>query len=238
MLITRKKTLGILAAIIAYAVLMLLLASKPSTHELYAGMNININIIFLLLALLHFTIYSFIFFESTKKYIREYGILVLTRHRSRFRLWVRFYIRMLQVTVILETLIVICYILFSMIFARTFVFGNVADSLSYYLSTILFFMLLLSLQLVIEIFYSSSTGVLVSQGIFIVTVIISGIILNRYPNSLINHLFLNNYAMSLRSEELDISIRMKYFISLAEFFVYYTFIFVAGWKKFRRNDLL
>lgn len=233
----RYKNIIFLVALCIFAYLQINLSRDSDLINLYYGTVFNgIPAIYVRWFLL-FACYCLYTYNEFETYIKQYGIILVTREQSRNRLMLRLTARLLRLILQIEVMKIICYMVFTLIIRRKLTVSNPAELIKMIVINILVFLLILFLQMIIEIYFSGNTAVCISLAYFILGLGISDFVeRSTLVSRKLNLIFLPNLVMKIRLDELIKDRQMHIaVIGILIVLIISTYLFFT--HQFRKKDL-
>ena len=206
--------------------------------NIYDGVVFKANISYYMNWFFIFACYSLYMYEEFYTYIREYGVLLVTREKSRDKLLLRLLLRLAGRIMKLECIRIITFICFDFILKGNVSMKNAFDFIKMLVLTVLVFTIILFVQMMIEVYYSANTAVIISMAYFLVSMSVSDIIAkSEVIPSKINVIFLPNLLMKVRIDTIIKNPGM-HFVLIGFLVLILMVMMVIIKQKFRKKDII
>lgn len=206
--------------------------------NIYDGVVFNANISYYMNWFFIFACYSLYMYEEFYTYIREYGVLLVTREKSRDKLLLRLLLRLAGRIMKLECIRIITFICFDFILKGNVSMKNAFDFIKMLVLTVLVFTIILFVQMMIEVYYSANTAVIISMAYFLVSMSVSDIIAkSEVIPSKINVIFLPNLLMKVRIDTITKNPGMHFVLIGFQVLILMVMMVIIK-QKFRKKDII
>lgn len=235
-----KKVKCIIFIIVScvFAVWLSRVSEDSDLINIYYGTIFNSKIFYYMYLFMIFAGYSLFIYGEFKPYVYGYGIIIVTREKSRKKLLKRMAGRLLGNIVILELIKIISITITTLLIKKEImisepmVFAKMAVINIYVLFSILLF------QMMIEIYFTSELALLISLSYYLVGIVASDFI---YRSSLISKkiscIFIQNLSMKARLDSLvDGYMELFIIFGLLLCLIMLVYLFFKG--KFQKKDLI
>lgn len=231
-----KKLIFIVALSIA-AYLQIQVSKDTDLINLYNGVVFNGNITFYIRAFFLFACYSLYVYNEFETYIKEYGIILVTREKSRSRLLARLTERLLIFLVEIGSMKILCYMVLMIMINGKITVNNPLELVKMMFLYVLVVFLMMFIQMIAELYLSGNIAVCIPLTCFLIDLGISDYIERSNLPSEINLFMFPNLMMKNR---LDVLINNKnhYFILIGGLMMIMMSLFLVIKRKFQKKDIL
>lgn len=235
----KYKNIIFIVALCIFAYLQTGLSRDSDLINLYNGLEFNSKIAFYARWFFLFACYCLYTYNEFETYIKQYGIILVTREKSRNRLMMHLTERLLRLILQIEGIKILCYMVFTIITWRNLTVCNPMELIKMIIINILVYFLILFLQMVVEIYFSGNIAVCMSLAYFLMGLGISDIIIKKSSLFLhkLNLIIIPNLLMKVR---LDIMIKNKQMhfavIVILIFVIISTYLFFM--RQIKKKDLM
>lgn len=232
-----KKELILVISIFIYMLLWSRLNEFHSITDIYNGVFFQGRPYFYICYFLNFFIYVFYFFRFSEEYISEHGIYVVTRTKSRKILYIKLRNQILKKICQIEFLRIAAGILTVLMIHQRFPAIKINEFFYFFLANFFCMTLFITIQMLLECFFSETTAILsVIAGFFSLCTIGGSSIVQ--PNYKLNFLFFPNLMMKHRIDSVDgFGFTQQIFAIIFLGFIIFT-IYHIGKSFFLKKDFI
>lgn len=235
-----KKTKNIMfaAALCIWAYLQVKISAGGDIINIYNGVGFNGRIVLYVRSFFLFSCYCLYAYNEFETYISRYGVLLITREKSRNKLLMRLTGKLIRLTATVEAVKIFCFVVFALIIRGSITVNNPLEFILMAVLNILSYLIILFIQMSIEIFLSGNVAVCVSMAYFLTSLCVSDYIYKiSFLSKRINLLFVPNITMKLRLDEMKVTGSIYYIIAGTLMFCF-SCMYILVYRIFRKRDLL
>lgn len=206
--------------------------------NLYRGVNFQSKFNFYLTQFFQFSCYSLYIYHDFSKYMKEYGIFVVTRTQNRTKLLKKLMVILLRYMIELEVIKIVSFICVMRVVKGSITVEDITKSFAFVLGSIVINYVIFFMQMLIEINYSSSIALYSILSFNIISFCISDVI---YKSDFISNqlciCLLPNLLMEKRIESLAKN-NLFYMESLFFIIVFSVIIFCVAKRNMKTRDFI
>lgn len=232
----RIKKLVFVVALSIFAYLQIQVGSDTDLINLYNGVVFNGNITLYIRWFFLFACYVLYIYNEFEIYLKEYGILLVTREKSRNLLLIRLIKRLLVFIVQVESMKILCYMVLMIILNGKITLNNPLELIIILFFNILVIFLILFIQMIVELYLSGNVAVCISLTYFLISLGISDYIEKSSLPYQINLLMVPNLMMKFRLDML-IKSNEQCFIVMGILMTIMMSIFLLIKRQFLKKDI-
>lgn len=232
------KNIIFIVALCIVAYLQIQVSQDTDLISMYNGVIFNGNITFYIRCFFLFACYSLYIYNEFETYMKEYGVLLVTREKSRNRLLMRLTERLLRLIVQIESIKILCYVVFMIIIKGKITANNPFQLIKIVILNILVIFLIMFVQMIVELYFSGNIAVCISLAYFLFSLDISDYI--ERSNSFspqINLLMIPNLMMKVRLDMLIKDTGM-YFVVMGVLILIVISIYLLTKRQFLNKDII
>ncbi len=235
-----KKTKNIMfaAALCIWAYLQVKISAGGDIINIYNGVGFNGRIVLYVRSFFLFSCYCLYAYNEFETYISRYGVLLITREKSRNKLLMRLTGKLIWLFVKIEAIKILCFVVFMIIIRGSITVKNPLELFILAVLNSLSYLLMLFIQMSIEIFLSGNVAVCVSMAYFLTSLCVSDYIYKiSFLSKTINLFFVPNITMKPRLDEMNVTGSIFYII-VGALLLCFLCMYILVYRIFRKRDLL
>lgn len=231
------KNIIFVIALSIFAYLQVQISQDADLINIYGGVIFNASAVFYVRWFFLFACYSLYIYGEFETYVKEYGILLVTREKSRNRLLMRLTQRLLRLIVQIELIKILCYVVIMIIIKGKITANNPFELIKMVILNILVIFSIMFVQMIVELYFSGNIAVCVSLTYFLFSLEISDFIekSNFFPKE-INLSMFPNLMMKVRLDKLIRNTDM-YFAVMVGIILVIASIYLTTKRLFQKKDI-
>ena len=235
-MVNKRRLLVIAAGIGVFAYLWQLAIRASTMNDLYAGIIFNANLNFDFIQYFLFAVATLGFMGVGETFGRNFGIYVLVRNRSTFKMFLQFLWKAIKYTTFFEFTKVLVFGVVLVITSGKFDFADVGSFFYLLVMNYLFLLNIVAFEMFIEILVDSKIAIYATQ-VFLLGSIFVADTINRLSNyQSFGVLILLNSTMNNRMELLKDSAASVYVLAPIVQIFFFSIMCLFCVFKFRRKD--
>ncbi len=232
------KNIIFIAALCIAAYLQIQVSRDTDLINMYNGVIFNGNITFYIRCFFLFACYSLYTYNEFETYMKEYGVLLVTREKSRNRLLMRLTERLLRLIIQIECIKILCYVVLMIIIKGRITANNPFELIKIVILNILVIFLIMFVQMIVELYFSGNIAVCISLAYFLFSLDISDFIerSNLVPSKM-NLLMIPNLMMKVRLDMLIKDTGM-HFVVIGILMLIVIILYLLIKRQFLKKDII
>jgi hypothetical protein len=210
--------------------------------SLYLGVSFDGSIIQYLINYILFSCYSLFFYSLTEEYITNYGYFIIVREKSKKKFFFRLTKRLINYIITIELVKIILYLVIALFIYKSCTI-DIIKFLKYVIITLLSYFVLLFIQMVIEIYFTSQISIIITMICYLLSLINGALLINyfQYINSkigaFINLLLIPNFLMNSRVKIIIDNLNISYYFLILFLILLIIILYLIFSTKFTKKDI-